>query len=91
MMIKQIMNYVHNSPASVWTLLYLQYTIIVLKPAQPPISMVFAINNQDSAFELFMRNWIQMKKQNNDINRLFNYWVTGKKPTSPSNKLSEIN
>jgi len=60
-------------------------------PAQPPISMAFVINNQDSAFELLMRNWIQMKKQNNDINRLFNYWVTGKKTTSPSNKLSEIN
>jgi len=66
--------------ASAWTLLHPEYTVIVPKPAQPPISMAFAINSQDIAFELFMRNWIQMKKQNNDISYLFDYWIAGKKP-----------
>lgn len=38
----------------------------------------FAINNEDRAFELFMRSWIQMKKQNKDIPHLFDYWIAGK-------------
>ncbi len=67
--------------ASAWTLLHPEYTVVSPKPAQPPLSMAFAINNEDNAFELFMRNWIQMKKQNNDIERLFKFWIAGKKPT----------
>ena len=51
-------------------------------PALAPLSMAFAINSQDNTFELFMRNWIDMKIQNQDIDELFNYWIAGKKPTS---------
>jgi len=72
--------------ASAWTLLHPEYTVVAPKPAQPPLSMAFAINSEDSAFELFMRNWIQMKKQNNDIDRLFEFWIAGKKPNLLSPK-----
>ncbi len=64
--------------ASAWTLLHPEYTVVAPKPAQPPLAMAFAINSEDRAFELFMRNWIQMKKQNNDIKHLFDYWIAGK-------------
>ena len=67
--------------ASAWTLLHPEYTVVAPKPAQPPISMAFAINSEDRAFELFMRSWIQMKRQNKDINRLFDYWIAGKHTT----------
>jgi Na+/H+-dicarboxylate symporter/ABC-type amino acid transport substrate-binding protein len=77
--------------ASAWTLLHPEYTVVAPKPAQPPLSMAFAINSEDSAFELFMRNWIQMKKQNNDINRLFDYWIAGKKPEILTTKSVELN
>ncbi|MCW8832432.1 MAG: transporter substrate-binding domain-containing protein, partial [Colwellia sp.] len=76
--------------ASAWTLLHPEYTVVAPSPAQPPLSMAFAINNEDNAFELFMRNWITMKKNNNDINRLFDYWVAGKNPDFLSNNLIEL-
>lgn len=76
--------------ASAWTLLHPEYTVIAPKPAQPPISMAFAISSEDVAFELFMRNWIQMKKQNNEINRLFHYWIKGKKIDLFSKKITEL-
>jgi len=66
--------------ASAWTLLYPDYTVIVPKPARPELSMAFAINTNDNAFEIFMRNWIVMKQKNKDIEHLFNYWIAGKKP-----------
>jgi ABC-type amino acid transport substrate-binding protein len=66
--------------ASAWTLLYPDYTVIVPKPARPELSMAFAINTNDNAFEIFMRNWIVMKKKNRDIEHLFHYWIAGKKP-----------
>jgi ABC-type amino acid transport substrate-binding protein len=66
--------------ASAWTLINPEYTVVVPKPARPELAMAFAINQNDSAFELFMRNWINMKKQNKAIDRLFTYWIAGKKP-----------
>jgi hypothetical protein len=66
--------------ASAWTLLHPEYTVIVPKPLLAPISMAFPINHNDQAFELFMRNWINMKQQSNVINKLFDYWISNKTP-----------
>jgi hypothetical protein len=68
--------------ASAWTLIHPEYTVIVPKPARPALSMAFAINTNDSAFEIFMRNWILMKQKNKDIDHLFHYWIAGKEPNA---------
>ncbi len=73
--------------ASAWTLLHPEYTVVAPKPVQPPLAMAFAINSEDKAFELFMRSWIQMKTQNKDIERLFDYWIAGKTPHLLSKQL----
>ena len=65
--------------ASAWTLLYPDYTVIVPKPLKSPLSMAFPINKNDHAFELFMRNWITMKQENNTLEKLFNFWIGGQK------------
>ena len=66
--------------ASAWTLLYPDYTVIAPTPLRPPLAMAFPINKNDQEFELFMRNWIQMKQQSNVLPRLFDYWIGGKSP-----------
>jgi hypothetical protein len=40
--------------------------------------MAFPISQTDRGFELFMRNWINMKIQNKTFERLFDYWIGGK-------------
>jgi proton glutamate symport protein len=62
--------------ASAWSLLHPEYTVIVPKPVLAPLSMSFPINHNDQAFELFMRNWIEMKQQSKVIDQLFNYWIS---------------
>ena len=64
--------------ASAWTLLNPSYTVVVPKPVQPPLSRAFPISKKDRTFELFMRNWINMKMQNRTLERLFDYWIRGK-------------
>ena len=64
--------------ASAWTLLYPDYTVVVPKPALEPLSMAFPIAKNDQDFELFMRNWIMMKRQSGTIDKLFDYWIAGK-------------
>ncbi len=66
--------------ASAWTLLYPDYTVVVPKPAIPPLYMAFPINKNDHAFELFMRNWIEMKEQSLQFKDLFSYWIENKQP-----------
>lgn len=65
--------------ASAWSLLYPEYTVVMPKPIRAPFSMAFAINKNDNRFELFMRNWLTMKKQSGVIEQLFSYWVEGNK------------
>jgi proton glutamate symport protein len=66
--------------ASAWTLLNPNYTVVTPKPLQPPLAMAFPINKDDQSFDLFMRNWIGMKKRDKTLYRLFSYWIEGKKP-----------
>lgn len=63
--------------ASAWTLLYPQYSVVSPNPKLAPLSMAFPIPRSDPGFELFLRNWIEMKKQNKTLERLFNYWIGG--------------
>jgi proton glutamate symport protein len=64
--------------ASAWTLLYPNYTVVMPKPVRPPLNMAFPINRNDQAFELYLRNWIQMKQQSHELDRIFAYWIEGK-------------
>jgi Na+/H+-dicarboxylate symporter/ABC-type amino acid transport substrate-binding protein len=66
--------------ASAWSLLHPEYTVIVPKPVLAPLSMAFPINHNDQAFELFMRNWLEMKQQSKVIDQLFNYWISNQAP-----------
>jgi Na+/H+-dicarboxylate symporter len=66
--------------ASAWTLLNPNYTVVSPKPLLPALTMAFPINKNDHSFELFMRNWIKMKKKNKSLDRLFSYWIEGEQP-----------
>jgi proton glutamate symport protein len=72
--------------ASAWTLLHPEYTVVVPKPVLAPLSMAFPINHNDQAFELFMRNWIEMKQKSRTIDQLFDYWISNKAPLKLINK-----
>ncbi len=72
--------------ASAWTLLYPEYTVVVPKPAVRPLFMAFPISQNDQEFELYMRNWLEMKKQNQEIDRLFDYWIKGQTPLTHQQK-----
>jgi len=63
--------------ASAWNLLHPEYTVVVPRPAVKPLFMAFPINKNDHEFELYMRNWLTMKKQNKTLDKLFDYWIQG--------------
>jgi len=63
--------------ASAWTLIYPEYTVVVPKPRLPSLQMAFPINKEDTAFENFMRSWLNSKIQNKTVDSFFDYWIEG--------------
>ena len=63
--------------ASAWSLLYPSHSVVVPKPALPPLMLAFPISRHDYDFESFMANWIASKKRNRSIDKLFDHWIKG--------------
>jgi ABC-type amino acid transport substrate-binding protein len=70
---------------SAWTLLYPDYQVVVPKPNIHKIPMSYPIAGNDQAMINFMNHWVELKKKDKTIDRLYNYWILGKgaKPQKP--------
>ena len=70
---------------SAWTLLYPAYTVAIPQPdvLEAPLAYPLARGDQDMVD--FINLWIDFKKKDKTIARLYDYWVLGKNavPESP--------
>jgi len=63
---------------SAWTLLYPQFTVVVPEPGVVKVPLAYAIARHDDAFASFVNTWIDLKRKDGTIERLYNYWVLGR-------------
>ncbi|MEN8136963.1 MAG: cation:dicarboxylase symporter family transporter [Bacteroidota bacterium] len=70
---------------SAWALLYPEFQVI--SPFEEPVTLplVYTFGSPDPEFETFLNHWIELKKKDKTIERLYDYWVLGKevKETKP--------
>lgn len=66
--------------ASAWTLLYPEYGVVVPQPALPPVPMAMPVASNDLAFVLFMRQWLDIRRNDGTIEKLTDYWIRGQRP-----------
>ena len=68
-----------------WTLLYPEYQVVNPFDEVMTLPLVYTIGGLDPEFETFMNHWIELKKKDNTINLLYDYWILGKevKHTKP--------
>jgi len=64
---------------SSWCLIYPEFTVAVPHPRVRTVPMSFAVRLGDRETAEFLSTWIGLKKRDNTINDLFDYWVGGKK------------
>ena len=65
---------------SAWSLIYPEYVVVAPKPDQLRVPLAFPLAYRDAEFELYMRNWIELRRRDGTISRLFQYWMRGKDP-----------
>jgi ABC-type amino acid transport substrate-binding protein len=63
---------------SAWTLLYPEYEVVVPKPEITKNPLGYPIIKGDQETLNFINNWIYLKKKDNTIEELYNYWILGK-------------
>jgi ABC-type amino acid transport substrate-binding protein len=60
-----------------WTLLYPEYEVVVPLGATETVPVGYAMAYGDDQLNAFMNRWIELKKRDKTIERLYNYWILG--------------
>ncbi|MFA9453593.1 MAG: cation:dicarboxylate symporter family transporter [Candidatus Aminicenantaceae bacterium] len=60
-----------------WTLLYPSFQVVVPKPSRAAQPLGFPVAVGDQHLVAFLNRWIDLKKKNGDIQRLFDHWILG--------------
>jgi ABC-type amino acid transport substrate-binding protein len=70
---------------SAWSLLYPRFSVIVPQPQIMTIPLAYAVRSDDQQMVWFLNRWLELKKRDGTIERLYDYWVLGKnaEPTGP--------
>ena len=60
-----------------WTLLYPGFQVVVPRPSRIAQPLGFPVAVGDQNLVAFMNRWIDLKKKNGTIQRLFDHWILG--------------
>ena len=62
---------------SVLTLLHPQYTVVVPEPDIIGVPLAYALAGRDPNWTHFMNTWIDLKRKDSTIDRLYRHWILG--------------
>jgi len=63
---------------SAWSLLYPQYSVVVPQPDVLTIPVAYAVRQKDGELLSFLNTWLELKKKDDTISQLYDYWILGK-------------
>ncbi len=63
---------------SAWSLLFPDYTVAIPKPDLLKVPLAYPIRRGDTEMLLFMNTWLDLKKKEKTIQKLYDYWILGK-------------
>ncbi len=61
-----------------WTLLHPQYTVVVPEGVHASLPLGYPVARGDLRLRSFLDGWIQLKKDDGWIDRLYDHWILGK-------------
>jgi ABC-type amino acid transport substrate-binding protein len=62
---------------SAWTLVYPEYSVVVPQPDIIKIPLAYPIAQNDQRMINFINGWIDLKKKDKTIEKLFDHWILG--------------
>ena len=75
---------------SAWTLIYPAYSVAVPHPDIQAVPVAYPVARGDSPLIEFVNTWIELKKNDQTIEGLYNYWILGQNPKAREPRWSVI-
>jgi ABC-type amino acid transport substrate-binding protein len=75
---------------SAFTLMYPAYSVAVPKPRPAKVPLAYAIAGRDAAMLSLVNSWIELKRDDGTIDRLFAHWIMGQMPGAKTPRWSVI-
>ncbi len=63
--------------ASVLTMLHPQYTVVVAQPGLIKVPLAYSLSGRDPRWKAFVDTWVELKRREGTIDRLFRHWILG--------------
>jgi Na+/H+-dicarboxylate symporter len=75
---------------SAWTLAYPQYSVVVPQPDVVRVPVAFPMRAGDERLREFVNHWIEIRRRNGTLDRLYDHWILGRSPEADSRRWSVI-
>jgi len=75
---------------SAWSLLYPEYTVVVPKGLKLKVPAAFKLPENQLAFAFYLNTWLDLKKENGFMEKIYQYWILGKDPKKKEPRWSVV-
>jgi ABC-type amino acid transport substrate-binding protein len=83
--------FVYSAEAgSAWSLIYPAYTVAVPQPDVLAVPLAYAVARGDRELADFINKWIDLKREDRTISRLYDYWILGRNTTDKTPRWSVL-
>ena len=83
--------FVYSAEAgSAWSLIYPAYTVAVPQPDVLAVPLAYGVARGDRELADFINKWIDLKREDRTISRLYDYWILGRNTTDKVPRWSVI-
>jgi hypothetical protein len=62
---------------SAWTLLHPEFSVVVPQPDVVRIPIAFPIAPGNESMRIFVNSWIDLKRRDRTLDRLYDHWILG--------------
>jgi len=75
---------------SAWTLTYPQFSVVVPQPDVIRVPVAFPLRTGDERLREFVNHWIEIRRRDGTLDRLYNHWILALSPKTTSPRWSAI-
>ena len=75
---------------SAWTLTYPRFSVVVPQPEVIRVPVAFPLRAGDERLREFVNHWIEVRRRNGTLDRLYEHWILGRSPEASSPRWSVI-
>jgi len=75
---------------SAWTLAYPDFSVVVPQPDVIRVPVAFPLRTGDERLREFVNHWIEIRRRDGTLDRLYKHWILGRSPEAQSQRWSVI-